>query len=43
MSNDAVDGRRPTLTRLHSKRTRPLDCEQLHAVADFLSELGSSN
>jgi cytochrome c553 len=40
---DAVDGRRPTLTRLHSKRIKPLDFEQLHAVADFLSQLGSGN
>jgi cytochrome c553 len=40
---DAVDGRRPTLTRLHSQRIKPLDFEQLHAVADFLSQLGSGN
>jgi cytochrome c553 len=40
---DAVDGRRPTLARLHSARIKPLDFEQLHAVADFLAQLGSSN
>lgn len=38
---DAVDGRRPALTQLHSRRIKPLDFEQLHAVADFLSQLGS--
>jgi hypothetical protein len=27
---------------LHSKRIKPLDFEQLHAVADFLSQLGSA-
>ena len=40
---DAVDGRRPALTQLHSQRINPLDFEQLHAVADFLSQLGSGN
>jgi cytochrome c553 len=40
---DAVDGRRPTLSRLHAQRIKPLDFEQLHAVADFLSQLGSGN
>ena len=40
---DAVDGRRPTLTQLHSQKIKPLDFEQLHAVADFLSQLGSGN
>ncbi len=36
---DAVDGRRPTLTQLHSQRIKPLDFEQLRAIADFLSRL----
>lgn len=40
---DAVDGRRPTLAQLHSQRIKPLDFEQLHAVADYLSQLGSAN
>jgi cytochrome c553 len=40
---DAVDGRRPTLTRLHLSRIKPLDFEQLHAVADYLSQLGVGN
>jgi len=40
---DAVDGRRPTLTRQHSQRIKPLDFEQLHAIADFLSQLGAAN
>jgi len=38
---DAVDGRRPALAQLHSQRIKPLDFEQLHAVADYLSQLGS--
>jgi cytochrome c553 len=36
---DAVDGRRPTLARLHSQRIKPLDFEQLRAITDFLSRL----
>ncbi|MEO8020198.1 MAG: c-type cytochrome [Pseudomonadota bacterium] len=40
---DAVDGRRPTLTQLHAKHIKPLDFEQLRAVADFLSRLGAAN
>jgi cytochrome c553 len=40
---DAVDGRRPTLARLHAQRIKPLNFEQLHAVADFLSQTGSGN
>lgn len=40
---DAVDGRRPTLMQLHARRIKPLDFEQLHAVADFLSRLGSGS
>ena len=40
---DAVDGRRPTLTRLHSQPIKSLDFEQLHAVADYISQLGSGN
>ena len=40
---DAVDGRRPTLSRLHSARIKPLDFEQLRAVANYLSQVGSAN
>ena len=40
---DAVDGRRPTLTQLHSQRIKPLDFEQLRAIADFLSRLDSTD
>lgn len=36
---DAVDGRRPTLSQLHSKRIEPLNFEQVRAVADFLSRI----
>jgi len=36
---DAVDGRRPTLSQLHSKRIEPLNFEQVRAVADFLSRV----
>ena len=37
--HDAVDGRRPTLSQLHSRRIEPLDFEQVSAVADFLSRV----
>lgn len=37
---DAVDGRRMTLPRLHSKRIAPLDFQQVRAVADYLSRIG---
>jgi len=37
---DAVDGRRPSLPQLHSKRIAPLDFEQVRAVADYLSRIG---
>jgi cytochrome c553 len=37
---DAVDGRRPALSRLHSKRIATLDFEQVRAVADFLARIG---
>jgi cytochrome c553 len=36
---DAVDGRRPTLARVHAPRIKPLDFEQLRAITDFLSRL----
>jgi cytochrome c553 len=36
---DSVDERRPTLARLHSKRIKPLDFEQLGAIASFLSRV----
>jgi cytochrome c553 len=37
---DAVDGRRPALSRLHGKRIAPLDFEQIRAVADYLARIG---
>ena len=37
---DAVDGRRPPLSRLHGKRIAPLDFEQIRAVADYLARIG---
>jgi cytochrome c553 len=37
---DAVDGRRPALSRLHSKRMSPLDFEQIRAIADYLARIG---
>ena len=37
---DAVDGRRPALPQLHSKRIAPLDFEQVRAVADYLARIG---
>lgn len=40
---DAVDGRRPTLARVHSRLIKPLDFEQLHAVAEYLSQLGPAD
>jgi cytochrome c553 len=40
---DAVDERRPTLARLHSQPIKSLDFEELVAVADFVSQLGSGN
>lgn len=36
---DSVDGRRPSLAQLHSKRIKPLDFEQLRAIANFLSRI----
>jgi hypothetical protein len=38
---DAVDARRPTLAQLHSKRIKPLDFEQLRAVAHYLAGMDS--
>lgn len=38
---DAVDGRRPALSRLHGKRIAPLDFEQIRAVADYLARVGA--
>ncbi|MEO8017055.1 MAG: c-type cytochrome [Pseudomonadota bacterium] len=40
---DAVDGRRPALSRLHGKRIAPLDFEQVRAVADYLARVGWHN
>ena len=37
---DAVDGRRPALPQLHSKRIAPLDFNQVRAVADYLARIG---
>lgn len=37
---DAVDGRRPAMPPLHSKRIAPLDFQQVRAVADYLSRIG---
>ena len=37
---DAVDGRRPTMERVHSPRIEPLTFEQVRAVADYLSRIG---
>jgi cytochrome c553 len=36
---DSVDGRRPSLAQLHSKRIKPLEFEQLRAIANFLSRV----
>jgi cytochrome c553 len=36
---DAVDGRRPSLAQLHAQRIKPLDFEQLRAIANYLSRL----
>lgn len=40
---DAVDGRRPTLTQLHAQRIKPLDFEQLRAIANDLARLDPAN
>jgi cytochrome c553 len=37
---DAVDGRRPALSRLHSKRIAPFDFEQVRAISDYLARIG---
>lgn len=36
---DAVDGRRPTMDRVHAGKIEPLDFEQVRAIADFLSRV----
>ena len=38
---DAVDERRPRLALLHARSVKPLDFEQLRAVAEFLSQSGA--
>jgi cytochrome c553 len=38
---DAVDERRPRLALLHTSSVKPLDFEQLRAVAEFLSQSGA--
>jgi cytochrome c oxidase subunit 2 len=40
---DSVDGRRPSLAQLHAKRIKPLDFEQLRAIADFLARVEAGN
>jgi cytochrome c553 len=40
---DSVDERRPTLAQLHSKRIKPLDFQQLRAIAEFLSRIESAD
>ncbi len=39
---DAVDGRRPMLTRSHGKRLSTLTFEQVRGITDWLSRLGGS-
>ena len=36
---DSVDERRPALAQLHKKHIKPLDFEQLRAIANFLSRV----
>lgn len=36
---DSVDGRRPSLAKLHAEQIKPLDFEQLRAIAEFLSQV----
>ncbi|HEY6126089.1 MAG TPA: c-type cytochrome [Steroidobacteraceae bacterium] len=36
---DSVDGRRPSLAKVHAPRIKPLDFAQLHAIADFLTSM----
>jgi cytochrome c553 len=40
---DSVDGRRPSLAQLHAKRIKPLDFEQLRAIADYLARIELAN
>jgi cytochrome c553 len=37
---DAVDGRRPPMTRAHRKRFEPLDFDDVLALSDYLSRVG---
>jgi cytochrome c553 len=37
---DAVDGRRPALTRTHQKRLKSLSFEETRGLADYLSRVG---
>lgn len=39
----AVDGRRPALKQLHERRVKEFDPEQLRAIADYLSQMGSTD
>ena len=38
---DAVDNRRPPLSRLHGKRLAPFDFEQIRALSDYLARVDS--
>ena len=40
---DSVDERRPSLAQLHSKHIKPLNFEQLRAIANFLSRIDDVN
>ena len=40
---EAAEARRPALTQLHAQRVKALDAEQLQAIANFLSKMGTAN
>jgi len=40
---DAVDGRRPALSRQHAKRMAGFDFEQVRALSDYLARIGWHN
>jgi cytochrome c553 len=40
---DAVDGRRPAMSRQHSKRMAAFDFEQVRALSDYLARIGWHN
>jgi cytochrome c553 len=37
---DAVDGRRPPLTRTHAERFKPLSFEEVQGLADYIARMG---